>query len=199
MVQFTLLATVLPLLNPEAHGVAHHTFTFAEYILQSNVINVLVVATGLGFILSKLNIPAKLDGATQKLIRPLQDAQAFRNKTESNLSQLTLKFQTLEQTKSHILQTAEETAQGIHGQLQDKIDHAVHGLSLSYDSKKQRESALLQSIILNEVVNQLFDEVESTLPPLKECHEKLIQLLIAELKDEPKSETPSPQLDPTTA
>ena len=35
MAQFTLLATVLPLLNPEAHGVAHHTLTFAEYILQS--------------------------------------------------------------------------------------------------------------------------------------------------------------------
>ena len=178
-----LASAALPLLNPEAHGA--EPMTFAAYILQSNVINILAVALGLGFILSKLNIPQKLDETTQKAIQPLQDAQAFRNKTESRLTNLTLKFQTLDQAKSEILTLADETADSIKVQFQEKSKHALHGLSLSYDSKKQREESLLQAAILNEVVSVLFNEVESTLPALEICHEKLVQLLVDELQETP--------------
>jgi hypothetical protein len=37
--------------------------------------------------------------------------------------------------------------------------------------------------VLNQVVAQLFNEVEQSLPPLPECHERLVQLLIEELQD----------------
>jgi hypothetical protein len=197
MVHVSFVLSLLPLLNSEAH--AGHSLTFTEYILQSNVINVSLVAIGLGFILSKLNIPKKLDESTQKLIQPLQDAQAFRNKTESDLTSLTLKFQTLDQAKSQIITTAEETAHSIKLQLTDKIQQVVHGLTVTYESKKQRESALLQSAILNEVVDQLFDDVESTLPALKVCHETLVQLLITELKVAGNTEIKLPLLESVTS
>jgi F0F1-type ATP synthase membrane subunit b/b' len=183
MAQLTLLAAAaLPLINPEAQAVAHHTVSFADYILQSNLINVLIVATGLGFVLNKLNVGSKLDEAAQKLINPLQDAQAFRNQTEASLSQLTFKFQTLDQTKASILTAAQERAELIADQAREKTAHAVAGLHLAYESKKQRESSFLQSAILHQVVDQLFDEVGSSLPPLEICHEKLVHLLVEQLK-----------------
>ena len=188
---------LLPLLNAEAHG--GHSLTFVAYILQSNVINVSLVAIGFWFIFSKLNIPQKLDESTQKLIQPLQDAQAFRNKTESDLTRLTLKFQTLDQSKAQIILTAEETARGIKLQLNDRMQHVVQGLTSAYESKKQRESALLQSAILNEVIDKLFDDVESTLPSLKECHETLVHLLITEIKADGNTETRFPLLESVTS
>jgi hypothetical protein len=181
-----LLASVaLPLLTPAAHGGAVHTMTFVEYILQSNVINIAIVMAGLVFILSKLNIPEKLDASTQQAIQPLQNAQAFRNKTESKLTALTHQFETLEQAKAEILNMANQTAVSIKLQFEEKEKHALQGLALSYESKKQREASLLQAAVLNDAIKTLFNEVESKLPAYEVCHQRLVALLITQLQEEP--------------
>lgn len=175
---------LLPLLTATAHG-AHqpHTMTFIDYILQSNVVNCLIVATGLWVVIQKLNIPKKLDASIEEVSQPLQDAQFFRNATEAQLAEFALKFQSLDQEKALILETAEQTAASIKEQSAEKLERLVHGVTATYDSKKQRETTVLQSSVLNQVVAQLFKEVEQALPPLPECHERLVQLLIEELQD----------------
>jgi hypothetical protein len=161
------------------------------------VINCLIVATGLGVVLSKLNIPQKLDKNIEDASFPLQDAQFFRNSTEAQLAEFALKFQSLDQEKSIILQTAQQTADSITEQSTEKLQRLMSGLTTIYESKKQRESTLLQSSVLNQVVAQLFQEVEGALPSLAVCHERLVQLLIEELNDSGSvSVTPSDVAQP---
>jgi hypothetical protein len=187
---------LLPLLTI-AHHTESHAMTFVDYILQSNVINCLIVATGLGVVLSKLNIPQKLDKNIEDASFPLQDAQFFRNSTEAQLAEFALKFQSLDQEKSIILQTAQQTADSITEQSTEKLQRLMSGLTTIYESKKQRESTLLQSSVLNQVVAQLFQEVEGALPSLAVCHERLVQLLIEELNDSGSvSVTPSDVAQP---
>ncbi len=177
-------SVVLPLLTAASHGSQlPHTMTFIEYILQSNVVNCLIVATGLWMVIQKLNIPQKLDASIEDVSQPLQDAQFFRNAKEAQLAEFALKFQSLDQEKALILETAEQTAASIKEQSAEKLERLLHGVTATYDSKKQRETTLLQSSVLNQVVAQLFNEVEQSLPPLPQCHERLVQLLIEELQD----------------
>jgi F-type H+-transporting ATPase subunit b len=97
-----------------AHEAAHHAAPALgswAYILQSNVINVAIVALFLGFMLSKLNLGKTINGKQQRVIDEIDSAEVRQKEAETKLDALSKRTNELEAEVQQIINEAKANAE----------------------------------------------------------------------------------------
>ena len=93
-----------------AHEVAA-AFGSWEYILHSNIINVVMVAIFLVFIISKLNIGQSIQGKQQRVINEINSAETRQKEAQEQLDTLMKRVNALESEIQGILSDANTNAE----------------------------------------------------------------------------------------
>lgn len=131
-----------------AHEVAHHVTEpdLMTLVLDSNLINFLVVAIALAWVLNKF-LPKLAKENKAKLIEELQEAREARKEAEAKLEDFTQRIaQSEEETKNMVLE-AEKTAQQIKEQAaKDTEEHIVRMKDLAEKDILRRQNQAIQAI-----------------------------------------------------
>ena len=165
-IQVSHLIQQVPLYLLEAHAESH-TSGLMERILESNLLNVLLVVLVLGWILKKTNALSGIDAQREKIAQEVETVERHKQEALAQLQEVQRRTDNLKTEVEGILKNARESAEALSAQiLADAklestkiVDHAKKRVEL-----EQRSAAKdLERRLLNDALADAREELANTL------------------------------------
>jgi F0F1-type ATP synthase membrane subunit b/b' len=137
------------------HGAAAaEHMTFAQYILHSNVINMVFVFSFVVWVIQKADVAGMLKAKKQKVADAIAQAEEEKAKAQTNLQQAKENVKGLEEQVKQILVDAKNSAESIYGKIQADADKKVEEI----DKNLKKMIDVEEKSAADEVVNSLSKE-----------------------------------------
>jgi F-type H+-transporting ATPase subunit b len=156
----------LPLYLLQAHA-EHHAPSLWEHILQSNLINVLLVALILGWVIKKNNLLAGIDAQREKIASEVEAVERQKQQALAQLEEMQRRTNNLKAEVEAILTNARESAESLSAQI--LADARLESAKIVENAKKrveleQRAAAKeLEKRLLNDALADAREELAKTL------------------------------------
>jgi F-type H+-transporting ATPase subunit b len=157
--------TQLPVYLLTAH--AGHQPSFWEHILESNLINVLLVALLLGWIIKKNNLLSGIDAQRAKIAEEVAQVERHKQEALAQLEEMQRRTNNLKNEIEDILKNARESAEALSAQI--IADARLESAKIVDNAKKrveleQRAAAKeLEKRLLNDALADAREELAKTL------------------------------------
>jgi ATP synthase F1 delta subunit len=131
--------------------------TFWDYILESNLINVLIVVVGLSFVAFKLNVSKKLEDAQSLIRTEFDDARQLQQEMQDKVDAVKATLATLEAQFEEKQKKLQQDIQ--HYQTHVELELATKQQQLQ--TKAQRSNELLSRRYADRLLSETVDQFES--------------------------------------
>lgn len=159
--------------------------SFINYILQSNVINFILMLIILGFLCKKLNVAQKIEDLRLGIEKKVTASDDEKAQSETELNNIEKSLETLDTELENILKKADETVVGIQEIAKKEVEKSIQKAEdnsqriLNLEEKKIRQNLSDEFGIeaLEKAKNNLVTNLENN----DGLHQKFIDESIAEL------------------
>lgn len=144
--------------------VGHHgPLPLWEYLLQSNVFNVLLVVLFLGWVLKKVNLPEAFKQKRETILLDLETAEQQHKKALAELETLKAKTAHLSQEVDGILKTARESAEALSVQIIESAKQEANKIVETSRRRVELEQKAAAKSLEARLMNDALQEVRETL------------------------------------
>jgi F-type H+-transporting ATPase subunit b len=163
---FNLLHQV-PLYLLEAHAAGHESAGLWERVLESNLINVVLVLLVLGWVIKKNNLLGGIDAQRAKIAEEVESVEHQKQKALAQLEEVQRRTDNLKSEVADILKNARESAESLSAQI--IADAKLESSKIVDNAKKrveleQRSAAKdLEKRLLNDALADAREELAKTL------------------------------------
>lgn len=166
-----------------------HTKTIWDILINSNLINVLILAVVLIYLSNKY-LSKIIDNRNNQMSKELQDAKQARIKAEEELENIRQKTKKVSIEVEQIKEEAKKTAAMISSQIEQETEKGLESLKqkIQREIKSSQQEALQN--IKKEASSAAIKLAEETLGKLsqnKEVQEKLVKDFLAEIEEPSKN------------
>jgi F-type H+-transporting ATPase subunit b len=141
----------------------HDPLPLWEYLLQSNVFNVLLVVLFLGWVFKKVNLPQTFERQRENILLDLETAEQQHKRALAELETLKTKTANLSQEVDGILKTARESAEAVSAQIIENAKQEANKIVETSRRRVELEQKAAAKSLEARLMNDALQQVRETL------------------------------------
>lgn len=159
--KLTFTFSVYPLTAQAGDG------SFWEYILNSNLINVLLIALLLGWIIKRYNLFGAIDTQRNKIVEEIEQVERHKKEALAQLEEIQRRSNNLKNEVESILKNARESAEALSAQIladaKNESSKIVDNAKKRVELEQRAAAKELENRLLNDALADAREELANTL------------------------------------